>query len=132
LVQEPVIEKEEFPCFRIPSGLISKFPKTVRLLLAVSVVLTVPPMVSDLQELVLSTVGWLGPVKFASPKIASVVAFGTPNVQFEATDHFVLVIPFQLVWPNEFEVKKANKAAKKRSLVKSFILISEIVVSLNV
>jgi hypothetical protein len=52
-------------------------------------------------------VGWLGPVKLASPMMASTLDVGTPLDQLLAVFQAVLVTPFQLVW--EYEVRQKNK-----------------------
>ncbi len=104
--------------------------ETVVFLFTVKVVATVPPMVSDLQTDVEEIVGWLIPVKFASPIIASVVDDGTPAVQLLAVDQLVLVVPFQLVCAVNCVMEKmkrmiANKD-KYSCLIKIWIWISEI------
>ena len=75
-----------------------RFPDTVRFLLTDSSDATDPPSVKDLQTAVAPIVGWLPPVKLASPIIASTVEVGTPLLQLDAVAQLVLVVPFQLVW----------------------------------
>ena len=82
----------------VPLLPIVTLPDTLMFLATVSVEAILPdPMVSDLQADVLVRVGWLLPVKLASPIIASMVAVGTPAVQLEAVLQFVLVAPVQEV-----------------------------------
>jgi len=68
----------------------------------------VPPTVSDLQVAVADIVGWLTPVKLASPIIASTVDVGTPAVQFDAVPQAVLVVPFQLVWADKIRLNRKS------------------------
>mgnify|MGYP003449665421 CR=1 FL=1 len=56
-----------------------------------------PPRVNDLQLAVLEIVGWLVPVKLASPIMASIAAVGIPAVQLLEFVQLVLVVPLQLV-----------------------------------
>ena len=72
----------------------------------VSVEATAPPIVIELHEDDVLILGWLGPVKFASPMIALAVEVGTPAVQLFLLSHLESMVPFQLVWPND---GKANK-----------------------
>ena len=97
LVQLPVSENVGLGCVIVPLLLMKVCPETVRLRLRVNTDLTIPPTVSDLQEEVELTVGWLAPVKLASPMIASVDEVGTPAVQLVAVVQLVLVVPVQLV-----------------------------------
>src|SRR5690242_17668437 len=88
-------------------------PETVVLLLTVRVALTAPPTVRDLQVAVDEMVGWLTPVKLASPIMASTVGVGTPAVQLAAVDQFVLVVPFQLVCADAATPEMMSNVLKK-------------------
>jgi hypothetical protein len=74
-----------------------KVPFIVNVRPTVKVVAFVPPIVRLRQVEVAPIDGWFAPVKFASPKMALVVAVGTPFVQLLAVLQAVLVVPFQLV-----------------------------------
>lgn len=100
-IQLPVSVNDAAPLLIVPFELIVIFPETVVVLLIVSAAVTAPPRVNDLHTAVADIVGWLTPVKFASPIIASVVAVGTPFVQFVARAQLVLIVPFQLVCEND-------------------------------
>ena len=67
----------------------------------VSVEATAPPIVIELHEDDVLILGWLGPVKFASPMIALVVEVGTPAVQLALLFQRVFTVPVQLVCPND-------------------------------
>src|SRR5262249_16786547 len=67
------------------------------------------PIVKDLQLAGVEFVGWLAPVKLASPMITSVVLVGTPFVQFDALFHNEEFVPFQDVCP--FASTDANAAS---------------------
>lgn len=88
--------------------LINRFPAIVSALDTVSVVVTVPPMVRLAQVAVAEIVGWLEPVKLPSPKMAFIVAVGTPFVQFAAVPQVLLDVPFQLVCAKEQFVINMN------------------------
>jgi hypothetical protein len=82
----------------VPLLLIRTLSDTVVPLLIVKLDAFVPPIVRDLQVAEFEIVGWLTPVKLASPIMASTVAVGTPAVQLLALLQLVLTVPFQLVW----------------------------------
>lgn len=84
MIQFPFIVKADFCWITVPLPLIVKFPLTTRFLERVIVVATAPPIVIELQEEDAFTVGWLEPVKLASPIIAFIVEVGIPAVQFPA------------------------------------------------
>ena len=98
LIQFPLTVNDVLFCEREPFVLMVRVPLTTRFLESVRIVVTTPPIVNDLQFEVLEIVGWLIPVKLASPMIASAEDVGTPAVQLLAVDQLVLVVPFQLVW----------------------------------
>lgn len=97
MIQFPVRLSDTPPCEIVPLAAIVMLPDTVVLLLIVSVEAFVPPMISDLQIAVADIVGWLAPVKLASPIMTSIVDVGTPNVQLLGLLQAVLIVPFQLV-----------------------------------
>ena len=97
LVQLPVSERVDACWLMVPFELMTRFPDTVRFFVSVNVVETEPPTVIDFAADVALIVGWLMPVKFASPSITSVAAVGMPFVQLVAVPQLVLVVPFQLV-----------------------------------
>ena len=73
-------------------------PETVRVWSTLRVETLLPvPIVSDLHTELWLRSGWLGPVKLASPMMASTVAVGTPFVQLAALLQSLLTVPFQAV-----------------------------------
>ena len=83
----------------VPLAAMVRLLATVRVNFTFNVAAATPPMVSDWQVTALlpARVGWLVPVKFASPMIASSVAVGTPAVQLVAANQLVPP-PIQEVW----------------------------------
>ena len=72
------------------------------------------PSVKDLQEALPVVDGWFGPVKFASPMMASRVEIGTPAVQFAAALQSVLAVPFHEVWA---DAARATKDSARQRLL---------------
>ena len=84
-------------CDILPFELMMTLPLTTRFLDGVKVVAFTPPMVMLLHAEETLTLGWLTPVKLASPRVTFVVEMGTPAVQLPATFQLVLTSPVQLV-----------------------------------
>src|SRR5437899_366682 len=82
----------------VPLAPMVMFPETVSAFATDKLDTFVPaPTVRDLQVELALRAGWLAPVKFASPMMASVPEVGTPAVQLAALFQSVLVAPAQEV-----------------------------------